>query len=192
MRCRRERCRRSIPCLALGDDGAGRDREFLPHARHRPAAGHAANRATTRCSSGGAARSGAPFPVKVVRPKQSRDRHKRKYAEGELGPDLSFYFRGPDGKLNLRAQNLMLFLQIAEGVDDHTWEHHRARGDYSDWFRHVIKDDELAREAAARSKPMAASIRNESRRQNHRGAYAPLHGARARPTRMTSLKVSAE
>jgi hypothetical protein len=29
--------------------------------------------------------------------------HVRKYAAGELGPDRSFYFRGPDGRLNLRA-----------------------------------------------------------------------------------------
>jgi hypothetical protein len=42
----------------------------------------------------------------------------------------------------------MLFLQIAEGVDDRTWVHHLRAGDYSSWFRRVIKDDELAREAA--------------------------------------------
>ena len=42
----------------------------------------------------------------------------------------------------------MLFLQIAEGVDAPTWEHHLRAGDYSAWFRTVIKDDNLAREAA--------------------------------------------
>ena len=96
-------------------------------------------------------RSSSPVPiaVKALRPKQSRDRHKRKYAEGELGKDLSFYFRGPDNRLNLRAQNLSLFAQIAEGVDERTWEHHRRAGDYSAWFRKVIKDQELAQEAAA-------------------------------------------
>ena len=62
--------------------------------------------------------------------------------------DLSFYFRGPHNRLNLRAQNLMLFAQIAEGVDDETWEHHRRIQDYSGWFRRVIKDDELTAEAA--------------------------------------------
>jgi hypothetical protein len=90
-----------------------------------------------------------PFAVKAARAKQIRERHKTKYAEGQLDPDQSFYFRGPDGKLNLRAQNLMIFLQIASGVDAQTWEHHRGRGDYSDWFRRVIKDDDLAREASA-------------------------------------------
>ena len=43
----------------------------------------------------------------------------------------------------------MLFKQIANGVDDRTWEHHLRAGDYSRWFQDVIKDDELAREAKA-------------------------------------------
>ena len=76
-----------------------------------------------------------------------RHRHTRKYAEGELPPDRSFYFRGPQGKLHLRAQNLMLFLQMADGVDDETWMYHLRKGDYSHWFREMIKDDELAGEA---------------------------------------------
>jgi HAD superfamily hydrolase (TIGR01484 family) len=76
--------------------------------------------------------------------KTERRRHRRKYIEGELPPDRSFWFHGPDGKLNLRAQNLALFLQIADGVDDATWEYHRRRGDYSSWFRQCIKDEELA------------------------------------------------
>jgi len=86
--------------------------------------------------------------VKAERPRQAHKRHTRKYAEGELGEDHSFYFRGPDNALNLRAQNLMLFLQIAEGVDDRTWEHHLRAAHYSEWFRDVIKDPELAQEAA--------------------------------------------
>ena len=39
-------------------------------------------------------------------------RHSRKYAEGELAGERSFYFVGPEGKLNLRAQNLLVFLQM--------------------------------------------------------------------------------
>ena len=89
-----------------------------------------------------------PFLVNAERPLQVHKRHTRKYAEGDLGEDRSFYFRGPDNKLNLRAQNLMLFLQMADGVDDITFEHHLRRGDYSSWFRHMIKDEVLAREAA--------------------------------------------
>ena len=93
--------------------------------------------------------SGEPVRrIRTERPRQARTRHTQKYAEGDLGEDKSFYFRGPRGALNLRAQNLMLFLQIAEGVDDATWEHHLRRRDYSSWFREIIKDSELAGEVA--------------------------------------------
>jgi hypothetical protein len=89
-----------------------------------------------------------PRPIVVERPRQNLKRHQRKYAEGDLG-DHSFFFRGPDGALKLKAQNLMMFLHLAEGVDERTWEHHRKAGDYSEWFRDKIKDDGLAEEAAA-------------------------------------------
>ncbi len=80
-------------------------------------------------------------------PQAERLRHRRKYARGELAPDRSFYFRGPKGRLNLRAQNLSMFMQIAEGVDDETWLYHLRLGEYSHWFRNYIKDDELAEDA---------------------------------------------
>jgi hypothetical protein len=92
--------------------------------------------------------SETPRAVRAERPRQAHKRHTRKYAEGDLGPDLSFYFRGPDRALNLKAQNLMIFLQISDGIDDATWEHHLRAGDYSAWFRNVIKDDDMAQEAA--------------------------------------------
>ena len=79
-------------------------------------------------------RGGSATAVSIGEPKAVRQRHARKYAEGELGEDLSFYFRGPSDKLNLRAQNLVMFMQIAAGVDDQTWAHHLRRGDYSRWF----------------------------------------------------------
>ena len=86
--------------------------------------------------------------IEVGQPRQVRKRHRRKYAEGDLG-DHSFYFRGPDGKLKLKAQNLMMFIHLAEGIDDGTWEHHLRARDYSAWFRDKVKDDELADEAGA-------------------------------------------
>lgn len=73
-------------------------------------------------------------------------RHKRKYAEGRLAPETSFFFKGPHGKLNLRAHNLMMFNQIAEGIDDETWLFHLRQQDYSKWMRRAIKDDALASE----------------------------------------------
>ena len=91
---------------------------------------------------------GSARSVRPDCPSQTHKRHTRKYAEGELGADRSFYFRGPDHTLNLRAQNLILFLQMAAGVDDRTWQFHRNAGDYSRWFRNAIKNNELADETA--------------------------------------------
>ncbi|HKT34224.1 MAG TPA: HAD-IIB family hydrolase [Nitrospira sp.] len=85
-----------------------------------------------------------PERVLMAVPRAERQRHRRKYAEGELPPERSFYFRGPDGKLNLRAQNLIMFRQLAEGVDDETWLHHLRQGDYSRWMKTAIKDSSLA------------------------------------------------
>ena len=85
--------------------------------------------------------------VKAVQPTGKRRRHARKYAQGDLTLEQSFFFRGPDNALNLRANNLMLFMQMAEGVDDATWMYHLKRGDYSAWFREVIKDPGLADDA---------------------------------------------
>lgn len=82
--------------------------------------------------------------IRAHAPTSERRRHVRKYAEGELEPERSFYFRGPEEALNLRAQNLIIFLQLAEGVDEPTWTHHLRNGDYSRWFRTAIKDEELA------------------------------------------------
>jgi len=90
-----------------------------------------------------------PEPVAVGKAKRMHQRHTRKYAEGELGEDKSFYFRGAAGALKLRAFNLATFLQLAQGVDDDTWLFHLKRGDYARWFRDSIKDDQLAAEAQA-------------------------------------------
>jgi hydroxymethylpyrimidine pyrophosphatase-like HAD family hydrolase len=90
--------------------------------------------------------------VKLIQSKAVHKRHQRKYAMGELGEDNSFYFRGPQKKLNLRAQNLITFLQMADGVDDETWLFHLKCHDYSTWFRDKIKDPALADEAAQTEK----------------------------------------
>jgi phosphoglycolate phosphatase (TIGR01487 family) len=89
-----------------------------------------------------------PVWLRSFPPQTERRRHNRKYAEGELPADRSFYFRGKAGKLNLRAQNLMTFLQLGDGVDDETWNFHLRSGEYSRWMRDNIKDRELADEVA--------------------------------------------
>jgi hypothetical protein len=95
-------------------------------------------------------RAGEAAWIRPARAAPAEDRrHRRQAAAAELPPERSFYFRGPDAKLNLRAQSLPLFLQLAEGVDEGTWTHHLARGDYSSWLRNCVEDDALADEVAA-------------------------------------------
>ena len=108
--------------------------------------------------------SHGPQFLKVKLAETERRRHRRKYAVGELGEDKSFYFRGAQGKLNLRAQNMTLFTQLAEGLDDETWDFHLTQGDYSRWLREAIKDRDLAGIVAnIESDPTLSST--ESRRQ---------------------------
>ncbi len=98
--------------------------------------------------------------IETLPPESTKRRHRRKYAAGNLAPEKSFFFRGPDAKLNLRAQNLTVFAQIAEGIDEETWTYHLHRGDYAKWFEQAIGDDELADVAnRAQSEP------NESRQR---------------------------
>lgn len=89
-----------------------------------------------------------PFLVEVERGHAEHRRHTRKYAEGRLSDERSFYFKGPQGKLNLRAHNLILFLELAQGVDEETWLYHLRQGDYSGWFR-KLGDKDLAALAEA-------------------------------------------
>jgi hypothetical protein len=88
-------------------------------------------------------RGGSPLALGIIKGRVERIRHHRKYAEGDLG-DHSFHFQGPREAMNLKAQNLMLFVQIAQGVDDETWLHHLRRHDYSNWIRTAVKDPETA------------------------------------------------
>jgi hypothetical protein len=90
-----------------------------------------------------------PQLVTLEPTKTDRRRHLRKYAEGSLGDDRAFWFRGPENKLKLRAQNLITFLDLADGVDEETWLHHWRKGEISDWLRRCVKDEELADNVAA-------------------------------------------
>ncbi len=116
--------------------------------------------------------------IHCVPPRSARRRHVRKYAQGELDETASFYFEGPEGKLHLRAQNLQLFLQIAEGVDDATWQFHLEHGDYSAWVRTHIKDDELA-DALAAVEREAARIDPQQSRATVRHEIASRYTAAA-------------
>jgi len=68
--------------------------------------------------------------IHTRQPRAERRRHSRKYAEGNLGSRSQFFTSVVEGKLNLKAQNLHVFLQLADGVDDDTWEFHRQGGEF--------------------------------------------------------------
>ncbi len=45
-----------------------------------------------------------------------RQRHLRKYSEGNLGAQRSFYFTGPDGRMKIRCQNLFCLCRLAKAL----------------------------------------------------------------------------
>jgi len=102
-----------------------------------------------------------PFVVRYNQPHQLLQRHKKKYAQGDMGYN-SFIFTGEERRLNLVANNLMLFLHIAEGVDIETWLYHLCRKDFTNWFRNTIHDEDLAKvgEEAEKMKDASASRRH--------------------------------
>ncbi|MGH8885060.1 MAG: low affinity iron permease family protein [Egibacteraceae bacterium] len=91
-------------------------------------------------------------------------RRRLRDAEGDLRPEHSFIFRSPEGRLHARAQSLTLFAKLADAVDDTTWLHHLERGDYSCWFREVVRDEALASVAARLEGPGGPSA-DDSRQQ---------------------------
>ncbi len=44
----------------------------------------------------------------------------------------------------MKAQNLVIFSQLSEGVDDDTWNYHLHKNEYSKWFGTYVKDNTLA------------------------------------------------
>ena len=162
----------------VGRAGVRSHRRILPSHRRASPVGHAAAcrgrsvdlvplpRRRAGAAAGHATEAGTPTP----HPKICGGRCRR-------GPQL--YFRGPEKALNLRAQNLQLFQQIADGIDDRTWEHHRRAGDYSRWFRDVIKNRELAEAAQAVEQDGSLDPKESRRRIGElvRRLYtAPAHG----------------
>jgi hydroxymethylpyrimidine pyrophosphatase-like HAD family hydrolase len=87
---------------------------------------------------------GSVAPVELAACDGTHRRHRRKYAEADLGPVHSFYFRGPSGQVALRAHNLIAFTDALSTVDDATWLFHLQRGDYSAWLRGSMGDDDCA------------------------------------------------
>jgi hypothetical protein len=102
-----------------------------------------------------------PYKIRFHLPRQLQQRHKKKYAQGDMG-DNSFVFTGLGNRLCLKANNLMLFMHIAEGIDTDTWLFHLHRKDFTNWFRHAVHDEELARVGEE-----AESIKNPGASKKH-------------------------
>ena len=133
--------------LVVGEHPAETVMELCRTAGCAPPVVHAPDKLPTGSALYWRVGSPAATVIRIEPPRQERKRHSRKYVEGNVGNNRAFYFRGPDARLNLKAHNLLLFVQIGEGVDDATWEFHRHNGDFSAWLRDEIKDDQLAAEA---------------------------------------------
>jgi HAD superfamily hydrolase (TIGR01484 family) len=120
-----------------------------------------------------------PLLVRLNPSRTERRRHLRKYAEGALPEDRSFYFRGAHGKLKLRAHNLILFLDLADGVDDETWLYHLRKGEPSEWLRRGIKDESLAANVAAieRDRSLDAAASRKKVRELIEAVYTLPAGA---------------
>lgn len=99
-----------------------------------------------------------PYKAKIRLPIQLLQRHKKKYATGDMSYN-SFIFTGPENRLHLVANNLMMFVHLAEGIDGDTWMFHLGRQDFSRWFEHTVHDEELAEAGreAERMNEVAAS-----------------------------------
>ena len=62
--------------------------------------------------------------LKVQAARQSHDRHKGKYAAGDVGAAHSFYFRRKTGECVGRARNLAEFVALVDRLPDDVWERH--------------------------------------------------------------------
>ncbi len=117
-------------------------------------------------------------------PRTERARHLRKYAAGNLGPERSFYFRGPEGKLNLKASKPVHLPATGRrrgrrdvGISP------REQGDFSKWAAEQIKDKQLAADLAeveANKKAGPKDTRASSLARRDRGA---VHSSRRRTQR---------
>lgn len=105
-----------------------------------------------------------PSWLKRIEPKGEHLRHQRTYLDGHMDEDMRFYYRGPENALNIGVQNLRMFMQVGDGVDDETWLHHLNNGDYANWFREVILDEDLAA-VASRMKNDSGGDAKESLKQ---------------------------
>lgn len=92
--------------------------------------------------------------LEQLQPHQKHHRHSGKYAAGNVGAWRAFYFPA----LGKHASNLTEFLSALAQLDARAFGEHRRAGDFSNWFREVIRDDVLANKARLIENDDAVSI----------------------------------
>jgi len=75
-----------------------------------------------------------------LRPAQKHHRHSGKYVAGDVGAWHAFHF----STLGQSASNLTEFLSLSTRLEDGALCDYMNAGDFSKWFREVIRDDVLA------------------------------------------------
>lgn len=96
-------------------------------------------------------------------PEQKHHRHSGKYAVGDVGAWHAFYFPS----LDQRASNLAEFLSSLARLDDPAFRQHREAGDFSNWFREVIRDDVLANETRLLENDASVPLRDAQEQIAH-------------------------
>lgn len=90
----------------------------------------------------------SPREVRILQiegPVQVHERHRGKYALGDVGEARGFYFSWSGDGVDHRAHNLAKFIQESRIIPSEVWTRHLRAGDFAAWFLHVIRDEELAR-----------------------------------------------
>ncbi|MGV6394096.1 HAD-IIB family hydrolase [Pseudomonas caspiana] len=78
--------------------------------------------------------------LKQLSPMQKHHRHSGKYVAGDVGAWHAFRFPA----LGQNASNLTEFLSLSTRLEDSALRDYMSAGDFSKWFREVIRDDVLA------------------------------------------------
>ena len=89
-------------CVAVGDAPLGAFRRFANALGSMPLPSLGFEARENRAACWFTRDGSEPFPMEVIHARSERIRHHRKYALGDLGY-RSFFFRGPDRRLNLKA-----------------------------------------------------------------------------------------